>query len=232
MNAGWRIVRHARRRRRRPWLVVALTGAVALAVALPVAANGPPPPLLGGWSWPDSSRPTYAFASSMPLQWMRNEATAGVNASGNTPYQNPVFRLVSSGTPNVTVGMRATPAPCVGSTPTVWYACARTRGSNTSWSVDLSSSYCWANGGRYRTCSGRPTFDVWSIVNHEFLHVNALNHHSPDQPWNSVMLPVFPAMPDPYWQNRYPRSHDLWGLATLYAADSCRTSPCPLRTTQ
>lgn len=216
---------------RRLGLVVALAGATTFVAALPAAANGPPPPLLGGWSWPDGSRPTYAFAASMPLQWMRNEANAGVNASGNTPYQNPVFRLISSGTPNVTVGMRATPAPCVGSTPTVWYACARTRGSYTSWSVDLSSSYCWMNGGAYRTCANKATFDVWSIVHHEFLHVNALGHHWPDQPWNSVMLPVFPAWPNNYWQNRYPRSHDLWGLATLYAADPCTTTPCPLRTT-
>lgn len=211
--------------------VVLATAMVLVLSAQPVAANGPVPPLLGGWHWPNGSRPTYAFAASMPAQWMRNEAIAGVNAAGNTPYQNPVFRLVTSSA-NVIVGMRPTPAPCVGSTPTVWYACTRVMGSYTSWSVDLSSSYCWMNGGRYRTCSDKLTFDVWSIVHHEFLHVNGLAHHSPDQPWNSVMLPAFPAYPNSYWQNRYPRSHDLWGLSALYAVDPCTTSPCPRRTTQ
>lgn len=196
----------------------------------PVSANGPVPSLLGGWHWPNGSRPMYAFASSMPLQWMRNEAVAGVAASGNTPYQNPVFRLVSSGTRNVTVGMRSTPAPCVGSVPTVWYACSRVLGSYTSWSVDLSASFCWMNGGRYRTCANTLTFDVWSVVHHEFLHVNGLAHHVPDQPWNSVMLPAFPSHPNSYWQNRYPRSHDLWGLGLLYASDSCLNTPCPQRT--
>jgi hypothetical protein len=211
----------------------AVIAVVALLLMLPAAppasANGPVPSLLGGWHWPNASRPTYAFLSSMPLQWMRNEAAAGVSASGNTRYQNPIFRLVS-GSANVTVGMRATPAPCVGSIPTVWYACSRVLGSLTSWSVDLSSSYCWMNGGRYRTCAHALTFDVWSVIHHEFLHVNGLAHHSPDQPWNSVMLPAFPSYPNSYWKNRYPRSHDLWGLGQLYAADPCTNTPCPERT--
>lgn len=209
--------------------VIALVALLLLPGAPPASANGPVPSLLGGWHWPNASRPTYAFASSMPLQWMRNEATAGVAASGNTRYQNPVFRLVS-GAANVTVGMRPTPAPCVGSVPTIWYACSRVLGSYASWSVDLSSSYCWMNGGRYRTCAHTLTFDVWSVIHHEFLHVNGLAHHSPDQPWNSVMLPAFPSYPNSYWKNRYPRSHDLWGLALLYATDPCTNTPCPERT--
>lgn len=216
-------------RRARTVVVAALL--LGIVATTPVLANGPVPSLFNGWHWANGSRPTYVFASSMRLQWMRSEATAGVNASGQTPYQNPVFRLVSSGPANVTVGMRATPAPCVGTTPSVWYACARTLGTNTSWSIDLSSSYCWMNGGRYRTCSDKPTFDVWSVIHHEFLHVNGLAHHYPDQPWNSVMLPAFPAWPQNYWQNRYARSHDLWGLSMLYAPDPC-TSTCPRRTTE
>jgi hypothetical protein len=216
---------------RRLGAVLSLVALLLTATAPPVTANGPVPSLLGGWHWPNGSRPTYKFAASMPLQWMRNEASAGVNASGSTRYQNPVFRLLSSGTTNVTVGMRATPAICVGSVPTVWYACSRITGSYTSWAVDLSSSYCWMNGGGYRTCSHTLTFDVWSVVDHEFLHVNGLAHHWPDQPWNSVMLPAFPAYPNSYWKNRYPRSHDLWGLSLLYAVDSCSTSPCIQGTT-
>lgn len=212
-------------------LGVAVVLATFLAMPPPVSADGPVPSLLGGWHWPNGARPTYAFAASMPLQWMRNEAAAGVSASGATPYQNPVFRVVSSGTPNVTVGMRGTPAPCVGSVPTVWYACSRVLGSLTSWSVDLSSSFCWMNGGRYRTCANRLTFDVWSVIHHEFLHVNGIAHHWPDQPLASVMLPAFPSFPNAYWQNRYPRSHDLSGLALLYATDSCTNSPCVQRTT-
>lgn len=216
---------------RRLGAAVVLLGLLLTDAAPPVSAVGPVPSLLGGWHWPNASRPTYTFASSMPLQWMRNEAAAGVNASGSTPYQNPVFRLVSAGTANVTVGMRATPAPCVGSVPTVWYACSRTFGPYTSWSVDLSSSFCWMNGGRYRTCANSLTFDVWSVIHHEFLHVNGLAHHWPDQPWNSVMLPAFPSYPNSYWQNRQPRSHDLWGLALMYSPDPCTSSPCLQRTT-
>lgn len=215
---------------RRVGALVALASMLTVSVPPPVSADGPVRSLLDGWRWPNGSRPTYAFAGSMPLQWMRAEAAAGVSASGSTPYQNPVFRSVSSGTANVTVGMRATPAPCVGSVPTVWYACSRVLGALTSWSVDLSSSFCWMNGGRYRTCSNNLTFDVWSVIQHEFLHVNGLAHHSPNQPWNSVMLPAFPAYPDSYWQNRYPRPHDLWGLSLLYAIDSCTGSPCVQRT--
>lgn len=217
---------------RRFWPVALSVVLLLHAGAPPAGANGPVPPLLGGWHWPNGSRPSYKFAASMPLQWMRNEAIAGVNASGSTPYQNPVFRLFSSGTTNVTVGMRATPAPCVGTQATVWYACSRVLGSYTSWAIDLSSSYCWMNGGKYRTCSHTLTFDVWSVINHEFLHVNGIGHHSPNQPWNSVMLPAFPSWPNNYWQNRYPRSHDLWGLSALYALDPCTTSPCPRSVTQ
>lgn len=207
--------------------VVAAALIVSAAIPPPASANGPVPPLLGGWHWPNGSRPSYIFAASMPLEWMRNEAVAGVKASGNTIYQNPVFRRIFSGNANVTVGMRATPGVCVGTIPSNWYGCTRVLGPNTVWSVDLSSSYCWMNGGKYRTCADKLTFDVWSIVHHEFLHVNAINHHSPDQPWNSVMLPAFPHWPNDFWQNRYPRSHDLWGLSGLYARDPC-TSQCPM----
>jgi hypothetical protein len=206
--------------------IVAAALIVSAAIPPPAYANGPAPWLLGGWHWNNGARPTYRFAGSMPLQWMRNEAIAGVNASGNTMYQNPVFRLTSSDSANVTVGMKATPGWCAGGF-NEWYGCAEIVGSYTQWAVWLSSSYCWMNGGRYRTCSHLKTFDVWSIIHHEFLHVNALGHHSPDQPDKSVMLPVFPHWPNAYWQNRYPRSHDLWGLSTLYSRDPCTTSPCP-----
>lgn len=216
---------------RRLGAVAALVAVLLLHSAPPASANGPVPSLLGGWHWPNGSGPSYAFATSMSLKWMRNEAAAGIAASGSTPYQNPVFRMVASTTPNVTVGMRPTPAPCVGSVPTVWYACTRSSSPYTSWSVDLSSSFCWMNGGRYRTCANALTFDVWSVVDHEFLHVSGLDHHWPNQPWSSVMLPAFPSYPSSYWQNRQPRSHDLWGLALLYPADPCTSSPCPQRTT-
>ena len=165
------------------------------------------------------------FTSSLSLAWMRAEARAGVNASGSTRYQNPVFREVTSGTPNVTVGMRSTPSVCAG-VYSAWYGCTDLITRFSKWAVALSSSYCWMNGGSYRTCSNKLTFDVWSIIHHEFLHVNNLNHHSPDEPWNSVMLPAFPYYNQPYWQNRYPRGHDLSRLGMLYALDPC-TSPCP-----
>lgn len=208
-------------------LGVVLALFVASALAPPVTANGSVPPLFPGWGgWADGSRPTYKFASSMPLQWMRNEAAAGVNASGNTQYQNPVFRLVSSGSTNVTAGMRISPSYCAG-TYSGWYGCTELVTAFSVWNVWLSTGYCWMNGGAYRTCSDKWTFDVWSIVHHEFLHVNNLYHHSPNEPWNSVMLPVFPHYAESYWQNRYPRSHDLAGLSALYARDPCTTPPCP-----
>ncbi len=150
-----------------------------------------------------------------------------MNGSGNTPYQNPVFRLVSSGSTNITVGMKATPSTCAGTFST-WYGCTEVVTSFTVWNVWLSSSYCWMNGGAYRTCSSTLTFDVWSIIDHEFLHVNNLGHHSPNDPPNSVMLPAFPYYNQPYWQNRYPRGHDLSGLSLLYGTDPCTTPPCPL----
>lgn len=161
----------------------------------------------------------------MSLAWMRNESIAGINASGNTAYQNPVFRQITSGTPNVTVGMRTSPSYCAG-TWSGWYGCTELITNYSRWSVWLSSGYCWMNGGSYRTCSNKLTFDVWSIINHEFLHVNNLNHHSPNEPANSVMLPAFPYYNQPYWQNRYPRGHDLSGLAAMYARDPC-TTICP-----
>lgn len=70
---------------------------------------------------------------------------------------------------------------------------------------------------------------VWSIVHHEFLHVNGLGHHYPIEGWNSVMDEDFPHYPEDYWQNRYPRSHDLSGLSVMYARDPC-TSTCPQST--
>jgi hypothetical protein len=52
----------------------------------PAAAHATPK-LFSSWGgWADGARPTYTFASSMSLQWMRNESIAGINASGNTRY--------------------------------------------------------------------------------------------------------------------------------------------------
>jgi hypothetical protein len=207
---------------------LAIAFAVASTLPPPVAA-GATPKLFGNWGgWTDGSRPTYLFSSSMPLTWMRNEAIAGINASGNTAYQNPVFRQITSGTPNVTVGMRATPSVCAGQVSD-WYGCTDLNVAFSRWTVALSSSYCWMNGGVYRTCSNKKTFDVWSVIDHEFLHVNNLNHHFPVEGWNSVMDPVFPAYDAPFWQNRYPRGHDLSGLSTMYARDPC-TTICPQST--
>lgn len=192
----------------------------------PAAAHATPK-LFSSWGgWADGARPTYTFASSMSLQWMRNESIAGINASGNTRYQNPVFRQITSGTPNVTVGMRSSPSNCAG-VYSAWYGCTELITAFSRWTVNLSSGYCWMNGGAYRTCSNKPTFDVWSIIDHEFLHVNNLGHHVPVEGWNSVMDPAFPPYPEPYWQNRAPRGHDLAGLATMYALDPCTTPPCP-----
>lgn len=181
---------------------VSVTIAIALLVSSalppPVAAGATPTlfPSWGGWADGSRPRPTYLFTSSMPLAWMRAEARAGINGSGNTPYLNPVFREVTSGTPNVTVGMRPSPGLCAGEVK-VWYACTDLVTAYSRWAVSLASNYCWMNGGQYRTCSNNLTFDVWSVINHEFLHVNSLNHHSPTEPWNSVMLTRSPTTTRP-----------------------------------
>lgn len=206
-------------------LGIALTLFISSALPPPVAASATPK-LFSNWGgWADSSRPTYMFASSMSLSWMRSEAIAGIRASGNTAYQNPVFRQITSGTPNVNVGMRTSPSYCANRW-SGWYGCTELNTAFSRWTVWLSSGYCWMNGGQYRTCSNKPTFDVWSIVLHEFLHVNNLGHHLPVEGWNSVMDPDFPHYAESYWQNRYVRSHDLAGLSTMYPRDPC-TSICP-----
>src|SRR5690606_2701863 len=73
----WKRAAEGRIGMRRRGAVIALVALLLLPAAPPVAADGPVPSLLGGWHWPNGSRPTYKFASSMPLQWMRNEAVAG-----------------------------------------------------------------------------------------------------------------------------------------------------------
>ncbi len=217
--------------RHRRTMLVSLSLAISLFISStlppPVAAHATPR-LFANWAgWADSSRPTYRF-EDFPTGWMRTAATSGINASGNTVYQNPVFRAWSSGqAPNVVVGMRPTPSSCAGSY-SAWYGCTEIVTYYSRWRVDLSESYCWMNGSGSQTCSNKPRFDVWSVMLHEFLHVNNLGHHVPVEGWNSVMDPAFPAYPNAYWQNRAPRGHDLGQLATMYARDPCQ-SICPNR---
>lgn len=83
------------------------------------------------------------------------------------------------------------------------------------------------NGGAYRTCSTTSTFDVWTIVLMEMLHVNALDHHANPDYWDAVSQKDPVAYPGTYWQNRSLRWADTSALQYWYGNDSCSTSPCP-----
>jgi hypothetical protein len=160
----------------------------------------------------------------MPLQWMRNEASAAVDVVSNSVIRNPDFNLTTSSSANVNIGMRNSSTGYCGGKYLGWVACAEVRGSWTVWYVDLASNRCWMNGGVYRTCSTTSTFDVWTIILAEMLHANTLDHHvNPDRSDAvSQLNPI--AYPNSGWQDRALRWADSDALFARFGSSSCTTS--------
>lgn len=184
-----------------------------------VAANAADPYLVGNvWGYGFSG--TFRYQSTMPLQWMRNEATAGVAVISTSPYRNPYLSLTTSSSANVNIGMRnSSSSSCAGSFG--WVACAEVRGSWTVWYVDLTTTRCWMNGGQYRTCSTTATYDVWTLILVEMLHVNTLNHHvNPDRS-DAVSQGAPIAYPNSGWQDRALRWADNSALYARFGSDPC-----------
>lgn len=151
----------------------------------------------------------------------------GCNKVNNSAYRNPDFNLTTSSSAHVDIGMSdANSDKCAGKL--YWVGCAEYRASKTDWYVDLSTRRCWMNGGAYRTCSNVSTFDVWTIVLMEMLHVSALDHHANPDYSDAVSQEDPVAYPGTYWQNRSLRWADSSGLQYLYGNDPCTTPPCPL----
>lgn len=105
--------------------MIVLVGSVAPS-GVSANARDPNLPQLNGWHWSAGFVGSYRFASTMPLQWMRNEASAGVNVVSNSSYRNPDFNLTSSSSANVDIGMSdANTDRCGGPSGTLyWVGCA------------------------------------------------------------------------------------------------------------
>lgn len=206
------------------WRIACAVASVAILLSggSPVSANAADPYLVGN-VWGYGFHGTFRYQSTMPLQWMRNEATAGVGVVSGAPYRNPSFSLTTSSSANVHIGMRnSSSSPCAG-VYLGWVACAEVRGSWTVWYVDLTTTKCWMNGGVYGTCSTTSTYDVWTLILTEMLHVNTLDHHvNPDR--SDAVSQISPiSYPNSGWQDRVLRWADNAALNARFGGDPCTT---------